>query len=312
MNDNYLVRATAHDGLVRAFALDATGAVGELQRRHRTTHAATAALGRVATGALLLGAMLKDADHLVTVRVQGGGPGGTLLASANGAGEVRGLIGNPQPDIPQENDAGKLNVAGVVGTQGQVTVTKDLGLRHPYVGTVELVSGEIGDDLAHYLLRSEQIPSAVGIGVFVEPDGSVRAAGGYMIQLLPGVTDAVAGEIEERIRSLPHPTTMLRAGDSPERILDRVFGEGGHQVLASMPVRFACPCSRDRAERAIALLGETPILEMIDEAGRTGHTELVCEFCREQYLFSPLELEALLARRGAGGPAGSTPDRDAP
>lgn len=300
--DNYLVRATAHDGLVRAFALNATAAVAELQRRHMTTHAATAALGRVATGALLFGAMLKEADHLVTVRIQGGGPGGTLLASANGAGEVRGLIGNPQPDVVQENEHGKLNVSGVVGTEGQVTVTKDLGMRHPYVGMVELVSGEIGQDLAHYLLRSEQIPSAVGIGVFVEPDGSVQAAGGYMVQMLPGVTDALAGELEERIQSLPHPTTMLRSGDTPERILDRIFGGGAYDVLASTPVRFACPCSRDRAERAIVLLGEAPILEMIEQAKETGHTELVCEFCREQYHFTPADLADLLARRRGDSP----------
>lgn len=297
--ENYLVRATAFDGLVRAIALDTTLVVDELQRRHQTFPAATAALGRVATAALILGATLKEEEHMVTIRVQGGGPGGTVLASATGGGEVRGLIGNPQPDVEQSRN-GKLNVSGVVGTDGNVTVTKDLGLRHPYVGTVELVSGEIGEDLTHYLARSEQIPSALGIGVFVQQHGGVEAAGGYLVQLLPGLTDDVATDIEQRIASLPHPTTMLREGDTPERILDRIFGTGGYDVLASTPVRFACPCSRDRAERAIVLLGEGPIREMIEQARESGHTELVCEFCREQYLFDPGQLTALLERRQAG------------
>lgn len=298
-NGKYLVRAASHGGLVRAFALDTTTVVEELQRRHQTYPSATAALGRVATGALLFGAMLKEDDHLVTIRIQGDGPGGTLLASATGNGEVRGLIGNPQPDIEEVRE-GKLNVSGVVGTRGHVTVTRDLGLRHPYVGTVELVSGEVGEDLAHYLLRSEQVPSAIGIGVFVQPHGGVEAAGGYMVQLMPGIAGDVAERIEDRIRVLPHPTQMLRDGDTPERILDRIFGESEYDVLARTPVRFACPCSRDRAERAIVLLGDAPIREMIAQAREGAPAELVCEFCREQYHFSADQLGELLARRQAG------------
>jgi molecular chaperone Hsp33 len=296
LDDHYLTRATALAGAARAFALNSTAVVAELQRRHDTFPAATAALGRLATGALLLGASLKDEDHLVTIRIQGGGPGGTLLASANGAGDVRGLIANPHPDVDQVRN-GKLNVSGVVGSNGQLTVTRDLGMRHPYVGTVELVSGEVGEDLAHYLARSEQVPSAVGIGVFVEANGAVRAAGGYMVQLLPGVQDDVARRIESAIRDLPHPTTMLREGLTPEGILDRIFGPGEYDVLARTPVRFACPCSYDRAERAILLLGEGPIMEMIEHSRATGYTELSCEFCREQYRFSTADLEALRTRR---------------
>src|SRR5690606_28534646 len=157
------------------------------------------------TGALLFGAMLKSSDHMVTIRMMGNGPAGILLASANGSGGVRGLVGNPQPQVEQVRN-GKLDVRGAVGTDGFLTVTRDLGLGQPYVGTVEIVSGEVGEDLAHYLARSEQIPSAVGIGVFVEPDGSVAAAGGYLVQLLPGVDDAEAARIESVIRGLPHPT----------------------------------------------------------------------------------------------------------
>jgi molecular chaperone Hsp33 len=291
--ENYLLRATALDGLVRAFALDASGVVAELQRRHQTFPAATAALGRLSLGALLFGAMLKEEDHLVTLRIQGDGPGGTLLASANGRGEVRGLIGNPQPDVAQSRD-GKLNVSGVVGTSGHLTVTRDLGMRHPYVGTVELVSGEVGEDLAHYLVRSEQIPSALGIGVFVQSE--TIAAGGYLVQLLPGVSDDVAAGIEATIRALPHPTRLLRDGDTPEVILERIFGDVGYELLGRTPVRFACPCSRDRAERAILLLGERPIHEMLEDARAEGRLELKCEFCTELYHFTPADLKALLAQ----------------
>ena len=212
---DYMVRATALDGLVRAFAIDSTATVGELRRRHATDPAVTAALGRLATGALLFGAMLKDEDQLVTVRVQGNGPAGTLLASANGNGEVRGLVANPRPDVEQVNAIGKLNVSGVVGTEGRLTVTRDLGMRQPHTSTVQLVSGEVGEDLAHCLATSEQIPSAVGIGVFVQTTGDVEAAGGYIVQLMPGITDAEAARIESLIKDLPHPTTMLREGDRP-------------------------------------------------------------------------------------------------
>jgi molecular chaperone Hsp33 len=291
--DDYLVRATAHGGLIRAFALDAGGVVTELARRHQTWPAATAALGRLSIGALLFGAMLKEDDHLVTLRIKADGPGGTLLASANGRGEVRGLIANPQPDVAQSRNR-KLNVSGVVGRRGELTVTRDMGLRHPYTGTVALVSGEVSEDLAHYLARSEQIPSALGIGVFVHRAGI--AAGGYLVQLLPGVSDDVAAGIEATIQGLPHPTRLLRDGDTPESILDRIFGADGFEVLDRRPVRFACPCSRDRAERAIRLLGPGPIREMIEDARTEGRLELKCEFCTQLYHFSLQELEALLAQ----------------
>ncbi|HEX6309068.1 MAG TPA: Hsp33 family molecular chaperone HslO [Longimicrobiales bacterium] len=286
MSSDYLVRATAHDGLIRAFAIDATGVVDELRRRHRTDPVVTAAIGRLATGALLFGAMLKESDHLVTIRVKGDGPAGVLLASANGSGGVRGLVGNPQPPVEQVRN-GKLNVRGAVGTDGFLTVTRDLGLGQPYVGTVQIVSGEVGEDLAHYLARSEQIPSAVGIGVFVRPDGSVEAAGGYLVQLLPGISDAEAARIESTIRELPHPTAMLRGGESPEEILGRIFADG-HQILDRRTVRFECPCSADRASRAIRMLGAEAVSEMIVEGAERGGAEVTCEFCTERYLI-PLE-----------------------
>lgn len=289
-----MVRATAHGGLVRAFAIDAAGVVGELMRRHNTIPVVTAAIGRLSIGALLFGAMLKDDEHMVTLRVQGGGPAGTLLASADATGGVRGLVSNPQPHVEQVRN-GKLNVSGAVGTSGHLTVTRDLGLGQPYTGTVELVSGEIGEDLAHYLLRSDQIPSAVGIGVFVQADGSVEAAGGYLVQLLPGLGDEDAARIEEVIRELPHPTAMLRSGESPESMLGRIFADGFH-ILEQRDVRFECPCSADRAERAILMLGSDAVAQMIDEGADRGGAEVICEFCTQKYLIPVRRLHALRDR----------------
>ncbi|MGQ0815629.1 MAG: Hsp33 family molecular chaperone HslO [Gemmatimonadota bacterium] len=288
---DYMVRATALDGLVRAFAIDSTRTVAELRHRHGTDPAVTAALGRLATGTVLFGAMLKEEDQIVTVRVQGNGPAGTLLASANGNGEVRGLVSNPRPDIDQSN-GNKLNVSGAVGTEGRLTVTRDLGMRQPHSSTVELVSGEVGEDLAHYLAHSEQIPSAVGIGVFVQASGEVEAAGGYIVQLMPGIKDADAAAIETVIRGLPHPTTMLRSGDTPEAILERIFATD-LQILESKSVRFHCPCSRERAERALLLLGAATIREIIAADREKGVTEVVCQFCAADYNLTIEELEAL-------------------
>jgi molecular chaperone Hsp33 len=291
--NDYMVRATALDGLVRAFAIDSTATVGELRRRHATDPAVTAALGRLATGALLFGAMLKDEDQLVTVRVQGNGPAGTLLASANGNGEVRGLVSNPRPDVEQVNGSGKLNVSGVVGTEGRLTVTRDLGMRQPHTSTVELVSGEVGEDLAHFLATSEQIPSAVGIGVFVQTTGDVEAAGGYIVQLMPGITESEAARIEAVIRDLPHPTTMLRDGYSPEGMLTRIF-DSDLQILENKPVRFHCPCSKERAERALMLLGRDELAAIIEADAEKGATEVICQFCTAVYAITIPELERLL------------------
>jgi molecular chaperone Hsp33 len=294
---NYMVRATAYDGLVRAFAIDATAVVEELKDRHGTYPAVTAALGRLATGALLLGFMHKEEDQLVTVRLQGNGPAGTLLASANGKGEVRGLVANPRPEIDQVRD-GKLNVSGAVGKTGHLTVTRDLGMRQPYSSTIAMVSGEIGEDLAMYLARSEQIPSAVGIGVFVRSDGSVEAAGGYIVQLMPGIDDSDVERIEGIIGDLPHPTTMLRQGDAPEDILQRIFPTG-FELLDKVPVRFHCPCSRERAERALMLLGPDELQGILESDAERGHTETVCQFCTATYTFSVDEIQNLIANSKA-------------
>lgn len=292
LNDNnYLVRATAFDGNVRALAVTSTNAVHALATLQQTDPAATAALGRVATAALLLGATLKKESHLVTVQVKGDGPVGTVLASANGRGEVRGLVGNPRPLVEQTRN-GKLNVAGVVGTRGRLTVIKDLGLKEPYNSTVELVSGEIGQDFAYYFARSEQQPSAVGLGVFVDRSGEVVAAGGYVIQILGGLPEDEVDRIEGEIAALPHPTTMIRQGETPEDVLSRVF-ENEFKVLGRSPVSFRCPCNRDRAERALILLGPAEIDAIIEAQASRGHSDVTCEFCGENYRFSLDQLAAL-------------------
>lgn len=290
-DDNYLIRATALDGKVRALAVNSTAAVRELARLQATSPVATAALGRVATGALLLGSTQKKESHLVTVQVKGGGPLGTVLASANGRGEVRGLVGNPRPDVVETLN-GKLNVGGAVGTAGRLTVIKDLGLREPYNSTVELVSGEIGRDFAYYFSRSEQTPSAVGLGVFVDRTGQVEAAGGYIIQVLGGLSDDDIEAIEAEVANLPHPTSMIRGGETPEDILARVFGTG-FAVLERTPVRFHCPCTRDRAERALILLGPAEIDEIIADRAHRGHSDVTCEFCGANYRFTLAQLEVL-------------------
>ena len=289
-NGNYLVRATALDERVRAFALNATEVVSELQRRHDTFPAVTAALGRTAMGSLLLAAAsLKEADQVLTIEVKGNGPAGRILATANGAGEVRGLVGNPHVHATGE---GKLNVRGVVGSEGFLSVTRNLGMRDAYQGMVELQSGEIGVDLAFYLAQSEQTPSAVGIGVFVEPDNHVSAAGGYLVQLLPGLADEEIVAIEARIGALPHPTELIRSGEAPEDILRRIFPEGFVE-LDRYPVRFECPCSRERFSAGIVSLGAEEVRRIIEEEAEP-YTEAVCHFCNEHYRFSADEMREIL------------------
>jgi molecular chaperone Hsp33 len=293
MTGDHLVRATALDGKVRAFSIRATDLVEELRRRHDTYPAPTAALGRTAMGALLLAAAsLKEEEQLLTVEVRGGGPIGRILCTANGRGEVRGLVGNPH--VHADSRSGKLNVAGVVGTEGHLSVTRDLGMREPYRGTVELRSGEIGEDLAYYLALSEQTHSAVGIGVFVVPAGFVEAAGGFLVQLLPGLSDDEIATVEREISALPHPTTMIRDGLSPRQVLERVF-PGGFEVLDEYPVRFLCPCSRERFESAIVTLGGQEIQRLIEEEEK-DFTEVVCHFCNEKYHFSPDQMREILRK----------------
>ncbi|WP_328592599.1 Hsp33 family molecular chaperone HslO [Paenibacillus cymbidii] len=284
---DYLVRATALGGKVRAFAVQSTGIAGELARRHSTTPTATAALGRTVSAGLMMGKMLKGEERL-TIQVKGGGPIGQIVVDANAHGEVRGYVDNPDVDLPL-NAVGKLDVAGAVGTDGYLYVIKDLGLREPYRGSVPIVSGELGEDFTYYFAKSEQTPSIVALGVLVAVDRSVKAAGGFIVQLLPGVSEEEIDRIESRLSGMQSVTAMLDAGYSLERMLAEVLDDVS--VLERSEVRFQCRCSRERVERTLTSLGEDELQALLTEDGRA---EVVCHFCNEAYQFEEGDIRALI------------------
>lgn len=294
---DYLVRAVAGDGLVRAFACRTTRLVDEARRRHDTWPTATAALGRVLTATALLAAQLKDAAS-VTVRVTGSGPLGAILVVGEPDGTVRGYVRNPHVDLPLRPD-GKLDVGGAVGLPGFLHVTRDLGLGTPYTGSVPLVSGEIGDDVTAFLVQSDQTPSVVGVGVLVNPAGDVRAAGGFMLQLLPGHPGHWAERLEDNLRQLQGISRLIDAGLTPEAMVERGLAGLGPRILDRQPLAFRCRCSRERVERALVSLGPEELETMLRE---DRGAELRCHFCGTTYRVSEDELDALLAlaRQGRG------------
>lgn len=283
-----LVRGIALGGKVRAFAIRSTHLVEEARQRHDTWPTATAAMGRTLTTAAMMGAMLKGEEKL-TLQVKGDGPLGQIVADANAKGEVRGYVDNPHVHLPS-NAMGKLDVAGAVGTEGFVYVIKDLGLKDPYRGSVPIISGELGEDFTYYFAKSEQTPSAVGIGVLVDTDNSVIVAGGFIIQLLPGLTDAEIDQIEQSIGALPPVTTLLAEGLELEELLRRVVPDA--EVMETSDVRFYCSCSRERVEQTLMSLGEYELTQLIEE---DGQAEVVCHFCGEKHLFNCQDLESILA-----------------
>jgi len=291
-----LLRGTALDGRARFAVADTTAAVETLREIHDLSPTVTAALGRVATGALLLAATLEKLsarEPVVTVEVEGDGPAGRLVATASPAGWVRGFARNPRASVPARDD-GKLDVGAVVGRNGMLTVTRDPGIGEPWRGVVPLQSGEIARDLARYLHDSEQLPSAVGLGVFVVPEGHVTHAGGWLVQLLPGVSEREADDLAERVRQLGPVTARLRAGRGPRSWLADLF-PGGFEILETNPVRFACGCSRERVEKALRLLGPREVRSLLEEARRKNEpAELQCEFCRARYPVSPDDLARIL------------------
>ncbi|PLT48899.1 Hsp33 family molecular chaperone HslO [Bacillus amyloliquefaciens] len=284
---DYLIKAIAYDGKVRAYAARTTDMVNEAQRRHDTWPTASAAIGRTMTASLMLGAMLKGKDKL-TVKIEGGGPIGAIVADANAKGEVRAYVSNPHVHFDL-NEQGKLDVRRAVGTDGTLSVVKDLGLRDYFTGQVEIVSGELGDDFTYYLVSSEQVPSSVGVGVLVNPDNTILAAGGFIIQLLPGTDEETISTIEKQLSQIEPISKLIQKGLTPEEILEEVLGQKP-DVLETMPVKFHCSCSKDRFETAILGLGKKEIQDMIEEDGKA---EAVCHFCNEKYLFTKEELEEL-------------------
>lgn len=286
---DYLVRALGFNGNVRAYAARTTLTVGEAQKRHNSWPTATAALGRTLTAGVMMGAMLKGEDKL-TVKVEGNGPAGAIIVDANAKGEVRGFISNPQTHIDL-NSKGKLDVRGVVGTEGFITVVKDLGLREMFSGQTPIVSGEIAEDFTYYFASSEQVPSSVGLGVLVNPDNTVLAAGGFIIQLMPNCDEETISLIEQRLQKIEPISKMIEKGYTPEQILYAVLEEENVRILDSMPVQFQCQCSKERFGSAIMSLGVLEIKEMIEE---DGGAEAQCHFCMEKYYFNEQELQSII------------------
>jgi molecular chaperone Hsp33 len=286
---DYLIKATGFNGNIRAYAIQSTELVEEARRRHDTYATASAALGRTLTISAIMGTMLKGQDKL-TVKVEGDGPVGPIIVDSNAKGEVRGYITNPHVDF-ELNSLGKLDVSRAVGTVGTLSVAKDLGLKDMFTGQVPLVSGEIGDDFTYYFANSEQVPSAVGAGVLVNPDHTILAAGGFILQVLPGASDEIISQLEGRISSIAPISTLIREGNTPEQILEKLIGEENLHLLESMPVSFTCQCSRERIQHAITSLGNDEIQAMIDE---DHGAKANCHFCNETYTFSEEELRELL------------------
>ena len=285
-----LVRVIAKDAPIKATALSATQLVERARAIHDTWPVATAALGRLLMGASMMGNMLKNDDGSVTLRVRGGGPLGSITAVSDSQGNVRGYVTNPAVDVPRKAHA-KLDVGAAVGCDGELTVIKDIGMREPYVGSVPLVGGEIAEDIAAYFVESEQIPTACALGVLVAPDQTVQAAGGYLIQLLPGADDAVISAVERGIAKVGAVSAKLDQGISPLALLQEVLGEFELEVLETTPVEYRCQCSRERVSRALISMGRQELEALIRDQ---GCAELTCQFCDKVYQFSKEELEQLL------------------
>ena len=284
MND-YLIRAIDKDKKLRLLAITAKDVVSEAQKRHDTWSASSAVLGRTMVGGLLLaGALLKDKDEL-TVRLLGNGPVGATVVTAQADLSVKGYIQNPHIALPPKKD-GHIDVAKAVG-QGWLEVTKDQGLKEPYTGEVPIVSGEIAEDFTYYLAKSEQIPSAVGLSVFVEPNNSIGAAGGFMMQALPGADDALLEKVEKRIKALPNLSTMFLDGTTPEDLAKKILGDDC-KVLDKQEVSFACDCSKEKYSEILATIKPDQLTEMIE---KDHGAELTCRFCGEKYHFSEDELK---------------------
>lgn len=285
-----LVRVIAKDAPIKATALSATELVERARAIHDTWPVATAALGRLLMGASMMGNMLKNEDGSVTLRVRGGGPLGSVTAVSDSQGNVRGYVTNPAVDVPRKAHA-KLDVGAAVGCDGELTVIKDIGMREPYVGSVQLVGGEIAEDIAAYFVESEQIPTACALGVLIAPDQTVQAAGGYLIQLLPGADDSVISAVERGIAKVGAVSAKLDQGISPLDLLQEVLGEFELEVLETTPVEYRCQCSRERVSRALISMGKNELESLIAEQ---GSAELTCQFCDKVYHFSEDELKQLL------------------
>ncbi|MGL5717474.1 MAG: Hsp33 family molecular chaperone HslO [Paraclostridium sp.] len=288
---DYIIRATAGKGQIRAFVATTKNMVETARDFHKTSKVATAALGRTITATSIMGLMMKNDGDKLTVIINGGGPIGNIVATANAKGTVKGYVSNPNV-VVEDYANGKLNVAAAVGTEGTVRVTKDLGLREPYNGSYPMVSGEIAEDLTYYFALSEQTPSVVALGVLTKEE-EVECAGGFIIQLMPDAEEENIAKLEENIAKLESVTTMLSNGNNPEAILNIVLEGLNPQILDTCEVKFDCECSKERVEGVLISIGKQQLAEIIEE---DKQAEIGCQFCNTNYLYSEDELKEILKK----------------
>lgn len=283
-----MIRATAAQGQIRAFAASARDLVEQARAGHNTSPVATAALGRLLTAGAMMGVMMKGEEDLLTLKIQGDGPIGGLTVTADAKGRVKGYVFNPSVLLPP-NEKGKLDVGGALGL-GVLSVIKDMGLKEPYVGQTILVTGEIAEDLTYYFASSEQTPSSVALGVLMNGENTVRQAGGFILQMMPGASEEVIGRLEEKLGEIVSVTAMLDEGKTPETILGDVLGEFGLEIREKIPAQFYCNCTKRRVEKALISIGKKEIQEMIQDG---KPIEINCHFCGRHYVFSVEELKEI-------------------
>lgn len=287
---DYIVRATAANAQIRAFAMTSRALVEEARSIHDLSPVITAALGRLLTAGAMMGSMLKGEKDVLTLQIHCDGPARGLAVTADAKANVKGTALDPQVMLPP-NALGKLDVGGAVGN-GILSVIKDMGLKEPYVGQTQLQTGEIAEDLTYYFATSEQVPSAVGLGVLMEKDNTVRQAGGFIIQLMPFAEDEAINALEEKLKTMDSVTNILDTGNTPEQLLELLLGDLGLEINDTIPARYYCDCSRERVERAIISIGKKDIQEMIDDGKQV---EVRCHFCDKLYNFEISDLERMLA-----------------
>ncbi|RKD32429.1 Hsp33 family molecular chaperone HslO [Thermohalobacter berrensis] len=287
---DYVLRAIDKEKNIRIFIASTTNLVEDARKIHNTTSTATAALGRTLTAAAIMGLMLKGEKDKVSINIKGDGPAKSILAVANSKGKVKGYIANPYVDLPLRKD-GKLNVGMAVGKNGKISVIRDFGLKEPYIGQSNLVTGEIAEDLAQYFVYSEQQPSAVALGVLIDKDLSVKAAGGFILQVLPNIPEESLTKLEEKINNFKSISELINKGYKPEDILDDLLGDFDMEIKEKKEIKLECDCSRERLEEALISVGEEELTKILEEDGKA---EVVCHFCNTKYQFDKQDLIKLI------------------
>lgn len=295
MNNDKIIRATAGNGMIKMAVVTARDTVEQAREIHSCSPTASAVLGRALCAASMMGEMMKEEHASLTIRINGGGPIGSVVAVSDSEGYVRGYVSDPSVDLPLRSD-GKLNVGAAVGKDGMFTVSRDIGLKEPYIGSTELVSGEIAEDLTSYLLESEQVPSACALGVLVDTDRTIKAAGGFIVQLMPGASEELIGKLEDNIFMMDQLTTILDE-DGAEAVFGQVLKGLEHHIVGEVPVGYRCYCSRERVGEALRCIDRAELEEMIASG---SDCEVSCQFCDKKYVFTPEDLKLMLPAEGSG------------